>query len=191
MQRASWFVVLAFGAVACGSNVADEKREKDSEEGKGTVVTLDGYSSRAPAGWKQEKPSNEMRVTQFVLPRVKDDKTDADVVIYRSGGSAKDNVKRWKSQWAPPAGKDLDDVAKVSEIKVGGHDATLLDIRGTYNSPPFDPKYRGKPQKDFRMLALQWQAPDNSYQIKLTGPADTVEHYAKGFEDWLKGFKKE
>src|SRR5206468_3448230 len=70
MQRVSLFVVLAFGAVACGTNVADEKRDKDKGEGKGTVVTLDGYSSRAPASWKQEKPSNEMRVTQFVLPRV-------------------------------------------------------------------------------------------------------------------------
>jgi len=191
MQRVSLFVVLAFGAVACGTNVADEKRDKDKGEGKGAVVTLDGYRSRTPGDWKEEKPLGTMRMAQFLLPRAKDDNDDADVVIYRLGGSAEANLKRWKSQWAAPAGKDLDDVARTSKVSIGGREATLLDVRGTYNPPPFDPKYKGKSQKNFRMLAVQWDGPDNPYQIKLVGPADTVGHYAKGFEDWLKGFKKE
>jgi hypothetical protein len=39
------------------------------------------------------------------------------------------------------------------------------------------------------MLAVQFEAKSNPYHIKLTGPADTVEHYKQGFDDWLQNFK--
>jgi hypothetical protein len=41
------------------------------------------------------------------------------------------------------------------------------------------------------MLAVHFDGPDNVYHIKLTGPEQTVEAYKKGFDDWLRGFKKE
>jgi hypothetical protein len=40
------------------------------------------------------------------------------------------------------------------------------------------------------MLAVQFEGPDNPYHIKLTGPAKTVDEAKKGFDEWLKGFKK-
>ena len=39
------------------------------------------------------------------------------------------------------------------------------------------------------MLAIYYDGADNPYQIKLTGPAKTVEAYKKGFDDWVKNFK--
>jgi hypothetical protein len=39
------------------------------------------------------------------------------------------------------------------------------------------------------MLGVHFEAEKNPYHIKLIGPAKTVEHYKKGFDEWLKGFK--
>ena len=38
------------------------------------------------------------------------------------------------------------------------------------------------------MVAIYFEGND-PYQIRLTGPAATVEHYKKGFDEWVKGFK--
>ncbi len=134
MRHTMWFAVLALGAVAADKG------------DKGTVVELDGLRSMAPAAWKEEEPSNRMRFGQFRLPKKGDDKYDAELVIFKGlGGSAKANVDRWKGLFTPPEGKTIDDVAKVVEIKIGGHDATYLDVRGTYlmKTRPFDPNDRG------------------------------------------------
>jgi len=190
MRRTLYFAVLAFGAVACNSTVADSDK-KGQEGGKGAEVSLDGMRSRTPASWKEETPTSSMRLLQFRLPG-KGEGKDAELVIFKNlGGSVRDNLARWKGQWTAPEGKSLDDVARVSDIKIGGHEATLLDIQGTYKPPPFDPTYKGRPQPDFRMLAIHFQGPDNLYHIKLTGPDQTVEEHRKEFEGWLKGFQEE
>lgn len=191
MRRILGFGGLALVALACSSQAADDKDSKKSKDSKGTVVELDGLRSKTPSEWKQERPANRMRYRQFQLPKIKGDPNDADLVIYRNlGGNVKANIARWKRQFQPPRGKTIDEVSKVKEITIAGRKATYLDIHGTFRPPPFDPKYRGKKQEKFRMLAIQFQGPKNLYHIKLTGPAPTIEHYKKGFDAWLKGFKK-
>jgi hypothetical protein len=186
MEDAPMYKLMGWGALFClalaGSSRADDK---------GTVVDLDGLTSKTPAAWKKAKPLSNLRFMQFKLPAVKDDKVDADVVLYKNlGGSVRDNLARWKKQFQPPRGKTIEDVARVREIKIAGLTATCLDIHGTFRPPSFDPKYKGKPQPNFRMLAVQFKGPENLYHIKLTGPARSVEHYKKGFDTWLTGFKK-
>jgi hypothetical protein len=157
------------------------------------VVTLDGLTSRTPAAWKEEAPSNKMRFAQFRLPKAKDDKEDAELVIFKGlGGSAKANVDRWKKQFLAPPGKKLDDVAKVAEVKIAGRPATLLDVSGTYlyNPQPFNPRSKSEKRPGYRMLAIHFDGPAEVYHIKLAGPAATIEAHKKGFDDWLKGFKK-
>ena len=181
MRRASTLVVLALAAA--GLRAAEEK---------GTVVNLDGLKSAAPSSWKAEAPANQMRLIQFKLPKADGGTGDAELVIFKNaGGSVRDNVNRWKGFFTPPEGKTIDDVAKVTDIKIGGRDATLLDVHGTYlfKRRPFDPNEKGEKRPDYRMMAVQYQGPDNLYHIRLVGPAKTVEHYQKGFEDWLKNFK--
>lgn len=176
-------VVLALAALAVPAVAQD----------KGTTITLDGYSSTTPATWVKESPSNRMRFYQFKIPKAKNDTDDGELVIFKGiTGSSKDNVQRWKSQFKAPKDKTIDDVSKVEEIKIGGIDATQLDIKGTYmfNPAPFNPKSKTEPRADYRMIAIQWDAPDNIYHIKITGPAKTVEENKKGFDAWIKGFKK-
>jgi hypothetical protein len=166
---------------------------KADEKSKGTSVTLDGMTSTAPAAWVSEEPSNRMRFAQFKIAKAKGDKEDAELVIFKGlGGSAKANIDRWKGQFVPPNGKTLDDVAKVTEIKIGGQDATLLDVSGTFkfNPAPFNPRSKTVDRPNYRMLAIHFQGPKDIYHIKLTGPAKTVEAAHKGFDEWIKGFKK-
>jgi hypothetical protein len=163
-----------------------------AEDQKGTVVDLDGLRSAAPAEWKSEEPGNRMRHMQFRLPKVKDDKADAELIIFKGlGGSARDNIKRWQAQFIPPKGKSIDDVSKVMEMKIGQAEASYLDINGTYlfKERPADPNSKTERRPDYRMLALHMDGPKNIYHIKLVGPAKTVEHYKTGFDEWLKAFK--
>jgi hypothetical protein len=39
------------------------------------------------------------------------------------------------------------------------------------------------------MLAVYWDSKGGPYFFRLVGPARTVEHYKKGFDEWLMGFK--
>jgi hypothetical protein len=160
------------------------------DKGKGTKVTLGNISSTTPADWVAGKTSGVIRIGQFRLPKSEGDKEVTEVAIFKSGGSVKANVQRWKDQFTPPKGKKMEDVAKVSEIKVGGNEATRLAITGTYKAPPFDPTYKGRKLDDFAMIAIQVDVGDNTYQIKLLGPSKNVEKHKKEFDNWIKGFKK-
>jgi hypothetical protein len=163
-----------------------------ADEGKGTVVELGNLKSRAPASWKEEEPQNRMRLAQFRLPKVDGDKRDAEVIIFRGiGGSAEANVNRWKNQFIPPEGKTLDDVAKVSKMKVGDADVTYLDVHGTYKfkAQPFNPNAKEERLPDYRLVGVVFDTKEAPYHIRLVGPAKTVAHYKAGFDSWLKGFK--
>jgi hypothetical protein len=165
----------------------------DAKDDKGTVVELDGLKSRAPATWKEEEPSNpQFRLAQFRLPKVKDDKYDAEVVVFHGiSGSAKDNIDRWKGQFIPPEGKKIDDVAKVTEMKVGDAQVTSLDVTGTYKfkERPFDPNAKEEKRPDYHMVGVIFETAKSQYQIRLVGPAATIDNYKPGFDEWLKNFK--
>jgi hypothetical protein len=151
---------------------------------KETVVEIDGLKSAAPADWKAEKPSSNLRVAQFAVPGPGG---PADLGIFKAGGGAKANIDRWKAQFRAPDGKDLD--VKVEEIKIADRKATYVDLSGTYNPPPFDPKFKGEPRPNFRLLAIYLDGKNDAYQIKLLGPAKTVDAQKKAFDEWLKAFK--
>jgi hypothetical protein len=163
-----------------------------ADDANGAVVDFDGLKSAAPTAWKEEEPASKMRYKQFRLSHSKGDKADAELLIFRGfGGSAKENIKRWKEQFQPPEGKKLEDVAKVTDTKVAGHEVTYLDITGVYlfKERPFDPNAKVEKRPDYRMLAVHFEGPKNIYHIKLVGPEKTIEEYKKGFDDWLKAFK--
>jgi hypothetical protein len=191
MQRILGFAVLAFLAAACGLS-ASESNAADDDKSKGTVVDIDDLKSTTPGDWKAERPANQMRFMQFRLPKKGDDKEDAELIIFKGlGGGAKANVERWKKQFQPPKDKKIDDVAKVEEIKIGNRAAVYFDVHGTYlyNPQPINPRSKSEERPNYRMVAIYFDGPKDLYQIKLTGPAKTVEAYKKGFDDWLKNFK--
>src|SRR5260370_30939139 len=103
-----------------------------SSADEGNAVRIGDTKAETPKDWIKENPRNEFRAYQFRLPGPKG---NAELLIFdQFGGTAKQNVDRWKKQFTPPTGKTLEDVAKVTEMKVGGYPALYLDISGTYDS---------------------------------------------------------
>jgi hypothetical protein len=182
MKRVRWIAPLTALLVAALAGTAAEK---------GTVVDIDGFKATAPAEWKEETPG-PLRFMQFKLPKVKDDKLDGEVVIFKDlRDTVEGNIKRWKDDFKPPEGKKIDDVTKVEEVKVGDTKMTYVQIEGTflYKMRPRDPSEKPQPRPDHKRLGLVFEVKGSPIQVRLTGPAATVDHYKKGFEEWFKSFK--
>src|SRR5438105_5674700 len=151
MKSMRWWLPLA-GLALSSAGLSFAQDEK-----KGTLVELGGMKSRAPAAWSEEPAANQMRLAQFKLAKVSGDSRDAEIVICKGiGGSAKDNIERWKKMFQPVGGKSLDDVAKVTEFKVGDASVTYLEVSGTYlfKERPFDPNAKPQPLANYRMLGV-------------------------------------
>ena len=149
---------------------------------------IDGKKGKLPAGWKEETPTNQMRLAQFKIPKVGDDAEDAELIIFKGlGGSATANIDRWKKTF----GADDQAKAKVTDLEIAGGKGQLLDIAGSYQfkARPFDPNAKTEEKKGYAMVALHWEGPQNVYHFRLTGPARTVEKNRQAFMDWLKSFK--
>ena len=196
MKSARWLLLAAaVGTIGLWSVDRGAGQEKSSEKGKGPLVKLDGVESRTPADSYEEKPTSNMRLYQFRLSPIEDDKDNAEVVIFYfgegQGGSVADNVKRWKSSFVPPEGKTIEDVSKVQKMKVGEIPVTTLDVHGTYSFkfPPFSPNAKTTLRPNYRLVGVIFEGKKGPYFIRMVGPEQTVAYYKKGFDEWLKGFK--
>jgi hypothetical protein len=153
----------------------------------GMVTEFGGLKSTTPASWKEAPVSSPMRIKQFTVD-------DAELVVFffgqGQGGDTQANLDRWKKQFEPPAGKTLDQVSTVSTVKLAKGQATVLDVRGTYQfkASPMAPG-PAEPRPNHRMLAAVLETPKGNYYLKLVGPEKTIEKNKKGFDGWLKGFK--
>jgi hypothetical protein len=194
MKLARYLLLLALGLLA----LSLASRPAAAQDKKGETVELDGLKAPIPATWKEEKPDNRMRFLQYWLPSdknqkdKKEDKDKGELVVFKGfGGSAEANIKRWKETFIPPDGKTIDEASKVKQIKIGGQDAVLLDVSGTYKfkAAPFDPKSQTELRPNSRMIAIHFEGKNDQYHIRMVGPAKTVDQYAQGFEDWLKALK--
>ena len=176
------------------SRLAARRLAAGPRDDKGVVVTLDGLGSKAPAEWVEEKPSSQLRVNQFKLPGV-NGKEPAEMQITffgeGQGGPVDANVKRWRDMFTSPDGKKSEDMGKLETMKVGDVKVTYLDIQGTFLSkvPPFAPNAKTVLKPDHRMLSVIFASKNGPYFIRVVGPTETVEHYKKGFDEWLKNFK--
>ena len=168
-----------------------------AQDKKGTLVDLGGLKSTTPADWKEEAPSNKMRMLQFRIPKAEGDPDDAELALFKTpgGGSVQANLERQEKKFEIPTGKKAEDLIKTEKIKMGTHDAVYQDIKGTYlkKSAPFDPNAKATREADYRQLYVIFESKEgdvtNLYSMYLIGPAKTVEKHKKGFDEWVKNFK--
>jgi len=78
MRGARW-LLLAAGLVVLGLGPVEPGAGQEKQRDKATLVKLDNLESRTPADWHEEKPDNQMRLKQFRLSPIGDDKDDAEV----------------------------------------------------------------------------------------------------------------
>ena len=173
-------LLLTAAAVAfAGSAYADDK---------GKSVELAGMKSTTPADWKEEAPSNNMRMAQFKLPKAEGDKDDAELAVFvfpGGSGTAKANLDRQLAKFVEQGRKD-----KTEKVMVGGIEATYQDVSGTYKKKAFPMATDFTAVPDYRQLYVLFEAKDGKqYYMTLLGPAKTVEKHEKGFKEFLKNFK--
>ena len=165
-----------------------------SAQDKGVAAQWGALKSTTPAGWKEETPSNTMRVGQFKLPKEKGDPEDAELALFVSpgGGTVDANLERQVKKFE--LAKDAKPA--VSKIKIGKDDATYQDITGTLlkKFPPFDPNAKITRVENYRQIYVIFEGKDGKGQdavlsLTLLGPAKTVEKHKKDFDGWVKNFK--
>jgi hypothetical protein len=159
------------------------------------AIEVAGLKGTAPAGWKEEKPSNSMRLAQYKLEKVKDDADDAELTVFVSpgGGGVEANLKRQEAKFKLPEGVKKEDAIKVSETKVGEQKATYQDIKGVFQARerPGDPSSKVTEKKDYRQLYVIFEGEDQKViSFILVGPEKTVENHKKDFDEFIKSFKK-
>jgi gluconolactonase len=159
-------MVLVLGPMALA---ADETREVKIEDLKLTV----------PASWKQQPPSNNLRLGQFEIPAAEGDKEPAELTIFNfgAGGGVKANIDRWVEQFQPDDRK-----TKSTQGKCSLGDYVLVDVSGTYKKPVGPPRLgKTEPMPGARMLGVILSVEKKGlYFLKLTGPEKTVAAAAGG-----------
>jgi hypothetical protein len=182
-----WLPILAWSAISLALQAPDLRaRPADGSN----VVDMGGLKSQAPANWVEEKPDDAQAYKQYRLEPVNDDKDYAQLTVSFQGKGKGDTaaafVKRWKAMFLPSEGKTMHDAAKMRQLTANGAAVTYLDVHGDYKGIPGDDT---TPRQNFRLLGVYLDTSKGPYIIRLFGPADTVEFYRTGFEDWLKALK--
>ena len=151
---------------------------------------LSGLTLAVPTEWERGKPTNSMRVAQWVLPGPGG---DAELVVFRfpgGGGGIEQNVTRWKGQFQAPEGKTIDDVTTTKTIEAGGLKTTLVDVSGTYVAavtPGAEEKHNDAEQ---RMIAAIVEGSGDPFYFKAVGPQKTMDLWASAFETMANGMSK-
>lgn len=130
-----------------------------------------------PDSWRQEPPSNRLRLAQFAIPAAEGDEEGAELVLSGPfGGSAQANIQRWIGQFDAD-GREL----KTTQGETEQGKYILVDLTGTYNKsigPPI--RRQTKPIPGSRMLAIMLMSKGGNFFFKLAGPERTVTDAAAG-----------
>jgi hypothetical protein len=181
--------LLGVTAVGCSGGGSDEKDVKKNDRTVPTTVKLDGLESKPPESWQDKGQTGGPvpRIYNFSLSAVPGDSAPAIVYITEGGGGEIGaNVKRWKGQFDPPEGKTIEDVSKLSDIKIGDRKGIKFEVSGDFKGGP-GPMTPG--MRNAREIAIEFQGSRNRYYIIFRGPEATFEKHRKEFDEWLKNFK--
>ena len=159
-----------------------------AEDKKGSTVELAGMKSTTPAEWKEETPSNNMRMAQFKLLKADGDKEDAELAFFvfpGGSGTVKANLDRQTAKFIDDGRKE-----KVEKTKIGELEASYQDVSGTFKKKKFPMAPDFTPVEGYRQLYVVFEAKDGKqYYMTLLGPKATVEKHKKAFDEFLKNFK--
>lgn len=129
-----------------------------------------------PTAWKQQQPSNNLRLAQFAIAPAEGDTESTEMVVSPPiGGSIEANIARWIDQF---------DKAEREVVMTKGTcsqgEYVMVQLKGTYKlpiGPPFQRKTKAAP--GYRMHGVILTVTKNgdaagNYFLKLTGPEKTV-----------------
>jgi hypothetical protein len=188
-------IILLFAIVlvcsACSKNSVATAPANQAAKATGQLR----YS--APEGWQVERPTSNMRVAQYRLPKADGDNADAELVVYYfgqgQGGSAQANIDRWLNQMHQLDGSPSKEKAKIETLTVNSMPVTTVDVLGKYNggmaSPGATPSATPADMSNYRLRAAIIETRKGSYFVKLTGPQNTVSRWDQAYTNFIKSFE--
>ena len=148
---------------------------------------------RVPEGWTVEKPTSEMRLAQYKLPKPDGDGEDALLVLYYfgpgQGGTPQANIERWVNQVKQPDGSASQDRARTETLTVNGLQVSTVDVLGNYSGGMSQDSAPKDSKSIYRLRGAIIETPKGSYFVKLTGPEKTVNHWEQAFNQYIKSFE--
>ncbi|MFT4702377.1 MAG: hypothetical protein ACI81R_000061 [Bradymonadia bacterium] len=143
-----------------------------------------------PPGWRSEPPSSSMRVAQFVMPAT-DELGAIECALFRfpGGGSTDANISRWVGQFEQPDGSSSEERAQRMTMQVGGVEATLLQVTGTFTSQ--GPTMQGPPERfdEHALFAAVFETPDAPHFLKCTGSRISIGAQAEALSRFVGSFR--
>ena len=148
---------------------------------------------KAHADWVTEKPSSNMRLAQYRLPKAEGDTEDASLVLYffgsNQGGSVQANLERWIGQIEQPDGSSSQAKAKSETLTVHGLKVSTIDLAGTYVAETAPGSGVRHNSLGYRLRAAVIETPKGAHYVKLVGPSKTIDRWDKAFNDYLQSFE--
>lgn len=170
-----WIVMLSFTFLSTVLT-ANQTRGEDVATKKvkvGDVVLV------VPGTWKQQPPSNRLRLAQFQIPPSGDDKEPAELSVFNfgGGGAVAQQVDRWKGQFLPT---NREFSMEEGKIELGAY--VLVDLAGTFKKPTGPPVLRKTTEmRGAKMLVVMVSTKKGNYFLKLVGLNATVSAAAADF----------
>jgi hypothetical protein len=183
--------------VGCSKNSGTVGPSSSVAQSTGSSAQLQSATGelryKVPEGWTTEKPTSDMRVAQYKLPKAEGDDEDALLVLYYfgqgQGGSAQANIDRWINQIKQPDGQPSKGRAKTETLTINGLPVNTVDVAGTYSGGMSPDSAPANNKAIYRLRAAVIDTPKGSYFVKLTGPENTINHWDQAYTDYLKSFQ--
>lgn len=170
---------------------ADEPARGDKKAATKTKKVVAGdITLNVPESWKQKTVSPGMRVAEFEVPPVGDEKEPGEFVVFFFGkqgaGGVKANIERWIGQVEEEGRK----VRIVSGESTAGK-YTLVDLAGAYNKS-IGPPIAGKKKRltGWRVINVAIETDGGPYYLKLDGPAKSIAAVENEFREAFGGKKE-
>jgi hypothetical protein len=148
-------------------------------------------SYKVPAAWTVEKPTSEMRLAQYKLPKADGDSEDALLILYYfgpgQGGTPEANIERWVNQVKQPDGSPSK--GRTATMTVNGLQVSTVDVLGNYSGGMSQDSAPKDSKAIFRLRGAIIETPKGSYFVKLTGPEKTVNHWDQAYTDYINSFE--
>jgi hypothetical protein len=149
----------------------------------GPEVDLDEVRLTAPSAWVRKAPRVGFIRAEFALPRAEGDPADGRLTVSVAGGSIKENVDRWRLQFAGKPEKEAQETLKVDGIEV-----TLVDFSGTY-SDQMGMSAPAVERSGYRMLGAILDIGGQLCFVKAYGPAKTMAARTAEFRTFMQSLK--
>jgi len=185
---AAFLLSLSVVFAACSSSASLSKNQNQSN-----LPANGELHFKAPDGWTTEKPTSNMRVAQYKLPKADGDPEDASLVLYYfgagQGGNVQANIDRWIGQMQQADGSASKDKAKTGDLTVNGLKVSTVDVTGTYTAEMSPGSGDRHNNTNYRLRGAVIETPKGNYFAKLVGPTNTIAKWDQAYNEYLKSFE--